>query len=117
LPTAAGPTRPDQAEDRHRAPGLQRRRAHLRQRARDRPDEHRRRDLQLRATRILRGRGAGRPGGATRAVLRAVVLAAAVLLALLAPGEAAAKSFYLPGGDVHITVENDGGRAIQGGVR
>ena len=54
------------------------------------------------------GRGAGRPGGATRAVLRAAVLATAVLLALLAAGEAAAKSFNLPATDVHITVEPDG---------
>jgi uncharacterized membrane protein len=37
---------------------------------------------------------------------------AAVLLALLAPGEAAAKSFYLPAADVHITVEPDGTLAI-----
>ena len=43
LPAAAGAARRDRAEDRRLAPGLQRHRAHVRQRARDRADEHRRR--------------------------------------------------------------------------
>ena len=34
------------------------------------PDEHRRKPVQLRGSRVLRGRGARSPGGATRAVLR-----------------------------------------------
>src|SRR6185312_16512831 len=58
------------------------------------------------------GRG-GSAGGATRAVLRAAVLATAVLLALLAADEAAAKSFYLPAADVHITVEPDGSLSME----
>jgi hypothetical protein len=36
-----------------------------------------------------------------------------VLLALLAAREAAAKSFYLPAADVHVTVEPDGTLAIE----
>ena len=45
--------------------------------------------------------------------MRVAVLAAAILLALLAAGEAAAKSFYLPAADVHVTVETDGTLAIE----
>ncbi len=112
LPAAPGAALRDGDEDRRRAPDLQRHRPHVRQRVGDGPDERRRRDLQLRAAGVLRGRGAGRARGATGRLLRTAALAAAVLLALFAPGQAAAKSFTLPAANVEVRVQDDGSLAI-----
>ena len=101
LPAAPGAAGRRRAEDRRLAPGLQRHRADVRQRARDRADEHRRRPLQLQPARVLRD-GRRHAGGAGRAVLscaalRALVaLVAAAALVLLGRAAAAAKSFSLP---------------------
>ena len=103
LPAAAGAARGHGAEDRRLAPGLQRRGAELRHGARDRPDEHRGRPVQLRREAVFRDRGTGRPGGAEGPVLRAYRLLAVALLFLLAsPATADAKSFVLPDANVEI---------------
>ena len=69
LPAAADPARRDGRKDRDLSTGLQRRRPHVRHRARDRADEHRRGHVQLRREAVLRDRGAG-SGGTASPLLR-----------------------------------------------
>src|SRR5438105_8643721 len=82
LPAAPERPRRDGEQDRRRAAALQRRRAHVRHRARDRPDERRRGPVRLRGTTVLRDRGALPAGaaGRVRAALGAERLTAAVLI-------------------------------------
>ena len=66
LPAAPGAALRRRVEHRDRAPGLQRHRPELRQRAPDRADEHHRRALQLQPARVLPDRGRDARGAAGR---------------------------------------------------
>ena len=116
LPAAPGSARRHRAEHRRLAPGLQRHRPHVRKRARDRADEHRRRPLQLQPAGLLRD-GRRHAGGAGRAVLHLSRLGSArrraVAAALLWPAASAAKSYSLPAADVAVQVQPDGRSAFR----
>src|SRR5439155_12080375 len=122
LPAAPGAAHRGRAADRDRPPGLQRHRAHVRQRARDGADQRHRRDVQLPPPRVLpdRGRHARSPARAVhraagehaagpaelRRSMRRALLVAAALGALALP--AAAHAYSLPNADVAVRVASDG---------